>query len=257
MKKRIAVSTSSSDKHDAAQQLAAELNLDFITTPEHAATYDYLLLLTSDKLVLQPLVTKKALPFYIDFLSAKMLYRSKHANLRNELIARTMKFKPSDHPRIIDATAGLGRDSFILATLGFEITMLERCPVLFALLRDALFRAQANVHIAPIVQRLHLVHANAITWLTQQETHPHVIYLDPMFPTRQKSASVKKELVILQDLLEKDSDSDQLLTVALSCAAHRVVIKRPRLAAYVNEQKPNFSFTGKHSRFDIYLSRQL
>jgi 16S rRNA (guanine1516-N2)-methyltransferase len=190
---------------------------------------------------------------HIDFLSGKMRYRAQHAGLRSELIARAMGSRPQDHPSIIDATAGLGRDSFILATLGFEITLLERSEVLYHLLDEALKRAQPA--LPEIIARMQLIHADAIQWLKAlpEAKRPDIIYLDPMFPERKKSASVKKEMAIMQELLGKDTDHALLFTTALACAKRRVVVKRPRLAPKIAEKAVNFSLSGKTSRFDIYL----
>jgi len=257
-KNHIAISITTIDQLEAGQNLASSLQLPFIPDfqSDTAKAYDYLLLRTPDYLGLQKTGYKKLSPFYIDFLSGKMLYRSQHAGLRKELLARAIGFKPGDHPRIIDTTAGLGRDSFILATLGFEVTMIEQSPILHALLCDGLHRATLNPLTCDIIARLHLIHADSKDWLIKSQTtpKPDVIYLDPMFPERKKSASVKKEMVILHHILGNATDDDAaLLEVALTCAAKRVVVKRPRLAAYLTARAPNFSVTGKNSRFDIYL----
>jgi 16S rRNA (guanine1516-N2)-methyltransferase len=217
--------------------------------------HEYQLIVTPDYTGLQQTDDPTSPPFYIDFLSGKMGYRSQHASLRKELLARTIGFSPRVNPTIIDATAGLGRDSFILASLGFHVTMIERSPLLFALLQDALNRAHQDHRIAPIAARLKLIHADAKEWLPTHaaQYQPQVIYLDPMFPERKKSAAVKKEMVILQDILGKDMDAEPLFEAAFSCATHRVVVKRPRLAATITALAPSFSMTGKSSRFDIYL----
>jgi 16S rRNA (guanine1516-N2)-methyltransferase len=220
-----------------------------------SSTSRYTLLVTPDYVGLQDRTDPKSKPFYIDFLSGGIRYRGEKAGLRNELLARAMGMKPKDNPRIIDATAGLGRDSFILATLGFTLTLLERSPILYALLQDALNRAKRDPETATTISRMQLIEANAIDWLAALPIpdRPHIIYLDPMFPERKKSASVKKEMAILHNVLGTDLDCAALLTVALTCATKRVVVKRPRLAPTINDQKPSFSLTGKHSRFDIYL----
>lgn len=192
-------------------------------------------------------------PFYIDFLARKMKYRASHAGLRRELLARAIGMKPKDNPTIIDATAGLGRDGYILATIGFHVTLLERSPLIYALLEDALQRARAS---SPdnACHRLTLINADAITWLpnNMQTIKPDVIYLDPMFPERKKSASVKKDMRILNDLLGHDNDIKELLSVSMACAGKRVVVKRPRLTA---NDKPDFSLSGNSTRFDVYLTK--
>jgi 16S rRNA (guanine1516-N2)-methyltransferase len=254
---RVIATAATASEIAAARALATELGIGF--TPDYRDTivqqYDYALILSANYLGLQAVRETKLAPFYIDFLAGKMRYRSDQAGLKRELLARAMGAKPKDQPYIIDATAGLGRDSFILATLGFEITLLERDPIIFALLRDALSRAAADADIAPIVARMHLIHADAAIWLKElaKEQLPDIIYLDPMFPGREKSASVKKEMVILQNLLAKDLNSHELLDIAAACSLRRVVVKRPRLAPTLTERAPNYTLAGKSSRFDIYL----
>ncbi len=225
----------------------------YTAMPANNARYN--LTRTDAYLGLEDTSDKKFTPFYIDFLAGKLRYRSDQAGLKREMLARALGKKPKDQPRIIDATAGLGRDSFILATLGFEVTLIERSDIIFALLEDAWQRGTKDSDMAPVMARMHLVHADAATWLTQlkEDERPDIIYLDPMFPEREKSASVKKEMVILQNLLENEADCPGLLDTALGCSKLRVVVKRPRLAPTLSSRAPSFTLTGKSSRFDIYL----
>lgn len=188
----------------------------------------------------------------VDFLSGKLTYRRQNASLRNEILARAMGLNHHSNPIIVDATAGLARDSFILASLGFEIYLLERSDIVHALVADGIQRAMENIHVAPIVKRLHLIHTDAIAWLQKGEIIPDIIYLDPMFPERQKSALVKKEMQIFQDIIGDDTDAGKLFKTALACAKKRVVVKRPRLAPPIDETKPSFSMVGRSCRFDIY-----
>lgn len=244
---RIAISCSAAKKIPEAMQLAEQLQLAFIDE-QHVVTsdeYDYLLLFTPAYLGLLQKNHKK--PFYIDFLSGKLQFRNKQARLRQEALAKAISLKPQQHPIVIDATAGLGRDSFILATLGYHVIMLERSSIIHALLRDAIHRAKNATETHTIVQKLHLIHTDGISWLSKLGHQnalvpPHVIYLDPMFPERKKSASSKKEMKILQDLLGPDHDSATLFELAIACATHRVVVKRPRLAANIVPHPPSKLF---------------
>jgi len=254
----IAISNTDPNKTHLAKSLAEQLNLVWLPNPTDlvAHQYAYILVFTTDYLGLQKTSEKKFAPFYIDFLSAKMRYRSKQAGLRNERLARAIGIKPSETPRIIDATAGLGRDSYILAKLGYQVTMLERSPILYAMLQDALIRAQQDSFAAPFCEKISLIFTDAITWLKQlaAKNYPEVIYLDPMFPERKKSASVKKEMLILQDLLQKDIDTEELFQTAHACATKRVVVKRSRFAEKISAHPPSFSIAGTSSRFDVYLT---
>ncbi len=252
MKHNIAVSFTDENKIADAQQLATKLSLPLITDFE-TATFDWILLYNQQGLGLYRPPEKLSSFFYIDFLAGKLFYRLQQASLKKELLARAIGISPREQPVIIDATAGLGRDSLILAALGFNMILLERSPIIHALLNDAMQRALINPVLAPIIKRMQLISADAIPWLLNQSAD--VVYLDPMFPERQKSASVKKEMVILQELLGNDMDSEKLLEMALTCARRRVVVKRPRLAGMVANKKPDFSLTGKSSRFDVYLTR--
>lgn len=190
----------------------------------------------------------------IDFLSPQMRYRLMHVSLKKELLAKALGVKPKDKPTMVDLTAGLGRDAVVLAALGFELTMIERSEILYTLLREALQRAQKDAQIAPIIQRLTLIHADAREWLPKAPRFD-IVYLDPMFPKRQKSALVKKDMLALQQLLvDEEGGEVTLLPVALACAAKRVVIKRPRYVENKEVLQPSYSLFGQSARFDVYLT---
>lgn len=249
---KIAVFSEVDALQSQAVSLAKRLNLP-ITKDD--STIDYALILSSEGLKLKKMAATKASPLMIDFLSGSMTYRRQHATVRREMLARALGLKQNTPVKIIDATAGLGRDSFILASLGFDVTLLERSPIIQVLLEDALKRAEADPTVSLIASRMHLVQGDAIAWLKQltPEHRPSLIYLDPMFPERVKSAQVKKEMIIFQDIIGEDPDAEQLLETALACATQRVVIKRPRLAESLGHRKPSFSMAGSSNRFDIYL----
>jgi 16S rRNA (guanine1516-N2)-methyltransferase len=189
-------------------------------------------------------------PLVIDFLHGSFAYRLQHGKSQKQLIAKAVGLKRDGHLFVLDATAGLGRDGFLLATLGCKVLMLERSPIIEALLQDGLERALADARYADL--DIQLINVDAINFLEQLVEKPDVIYLDPMFPERSKSASVKKELQILQALLGEDKSADKLLEKALAVAKKRVVVKRPRLAPNLSDLKPQFSIVGKEIRFDVY-----
>ena len=261
MNRLIAITATDPAKIQEAKCAASHFGFDFIEdairdkTSKIAAFYHYFLVFTPHYIALENTQDQTGAPFYIDFLSKKMQHRIKKATLKNELLARAIGLRPKDLPVIVDTTAGLGRDSMILAALGFKITLLERSPPLYLLLQDALNRAKKEKEMLPLVNRLHLIQVDATLWLKELtlDTYPDVIYIDPMFPERKKSSSVKKEMLILRDLLGNDTDSADLFHLALSCAKKRVVVKRPRLTKNRIENTPHFAITGKSSRFDIYL----
>jgi len=242
----MAVFTSCTERVSAARALADELGLPF------QAEADYLLLLTPDYLGLQK-TGEKSRPLYIDFSSKKMNYRRENISMRKEALVRAMGLKSHDDCLIIDATAGLARDSFILASSGFTIQLIERSPIIHALLKDGLERGLQNATIAPFIKRMKLILADATVWLNETNDKPDIVYLDPMFPQRRKSALSKLDMRIFHDIVGDDVDAGLLLQAALACATRRVVVKRPRLAEELSGIKPTYSLAGSSSRFDIYI----
>jgi len=153
--------------------------------------------------------------------------------------------------RVVDATAGLGRDALVLAHLGCTVTALERVPALCALLHNAVEESEADVEV---------VRAEAAPWLRERAgtpEAPEVVYLDPMFPQRDKSAAVKKEMALLQALLGPEEDADVLLDWALAQDVARVVVKRPPRAPELGAVKPSHCISGKAVRYDVHVLRGL
>jgi 16S rRNA (guanine1516-N2)-methyltransferase len=163
-------------------------------------------------------------------------------------------FKKDRIPRVVDATAGLGRDSFLLASVGVEVVMLERSAEVYALLADALARASAaSPELAEVVSRMTLVHGDAKKRLP--ELRPDVVIVDPMHPPRQNSALVKQEMRLLSGIVGADEDAHELMQVALASARERVVLKWPLRAAPLLEfPRPSHQFTGKTVRYEVFLT---
>lgn len=204
--------------------------------------------LTSDGLSLHPAHMK---PWKIDFLSAEKNYRHRHGGGLSETIARACGVKKnSARPHILDITAGLGNDAFILASLGCPMTLIERHPVVAALLEDALKRLNGSSH-APNIS---LYYADAEQILHQFS--PDVIYIDPMHPERSKSACVKKDMQILQQWIAPEMHPEKLLTLSLQVAQKRVVLKWPRKAPQMvmaDNRKPDIVYEENTVRFEVYL----
>ena len=174
------------------------------------------------------------------------------------MIAKAVGVQPGVRPRVLDATAGLGRDAFVLASLGCSVTLIERQPLIAALLEDGLARAALDRDVAPIAAQMQLLNGNAIELMRAwQGEPPQVIYLDPMFPHRDKSALVKKEMRLFRPFVGDDLDAPALLEAALNLASHRVVVKRPRKAPLIEGAKPGYALEGKSSRYDIYPKKKL
>jgi 16S rRNA (guanine1516-N2)-methyltransferase len=197
-------------------------------------------------------------PVRVDFVEGAVAHRRLFGGGAGQMIAKAVGIQPGVRPLVLDATAGLGRDAFVLAELGCAVTLIERQPLIAALLEDGLLRAQEDQEVAPIVGRMRLLGGNAIDLMQQWAGDPpQVIYLDPMFPHRDKSAMVKKEMRLFRPLAGNDDDAPALLAAALALATHRVVVKRPRKAPAIAGEKPGYVLEGKSSRFDIYPKRAL
>lgn len=190
----------------------------------------------------------------VDFASGAATYRRKFGGGKAEGIAKAVGLGKKPQLRVIDATAGLGRDAFVLASLGAHVTLVERNPAVAALLADGLRRAATDAQTADwLPARMQLVHLSALQALAILPP-ADVVFLDPMFPPREKSALVKKEMRAFHDVVGADEDADALLAPALALATHRVVVKRPGYAGYLAGQKPTMSIEGKNNRFDVYVN---
>ena len=237
---------------ERAAELAARLGLEAIP-PERPLT-GLVLELLPESLQLRLVGAAHAPgPVLVDFGSSE--YRRRSGSIRNEAIARAVGLKGGRPLRVIDATAGLGRDAFVLASLGAEVLMLERAPIVAALLADGLRRAAADPALADIASRLSLREGEASDLLPAlaPAERPEVVYLDPMFPDESTRGQVKKEMQLLRRLLGADADPVALLAAARAVARNRVVVKRPSRAAPLGGERPSHSIEGRSTRFDVYV----
>lgn len=220
-----------------AEKLAASLNLRI----DNEA--DYRLLLTAEGLCLS---VKGFSPLWADF--SRQAWLKRHQAGKGQGLIQACQPKPG--MKIIDATAGWGRDALLLASFGARVVMLERQPVMAALLADGLRRKEAAEPGSP---ELSLQPISAFEYLPHlpQEDYPELIYLDPMHPERKKSALVKKDLQALQQLIGPDEDAKALIDLARHYAQKKVVVKWP--AHQPALLKPDAVIKGKTVRFDIYL----
>lgn len=191
--------------------------------------------------------------------------RLKRASLKSEMIARACQL--GEKPTLIDATAGLGHDSLLMAHLGANVRLIERHPILFVLLEYAKVQAERDPFLQATMQRIQLIHADSNRYLNElalKGENLDVVYLDPMFPQRdqnqqaiKKQAQVKKQMQLLHMLLPEDGEmdlGDQLLDLAKKIAK-RVIVKRPRHAVYLAEQHPDHQWLGDACRFDAYFPK--
>lgn len=210
---------------------------------------------------LELVTTGKHGAVYAEFVEGAARHRREQGGGRGQPVAKAVGLKGAKElPYVVDATAGLGRDSFVLATLGCRVTMVERSPVAAALLADALERALHDETTRDIAERMTLVHANSRDWLLalDEALRPDVVFVDPMFPdTDKKSAAAKKDMQAFQQVIGDDTDSAELLSAAVAAAKVRVVVKRPRLGAAIAGVKPSAVLDGKSTRFDLYVIKAL
>lgn len=248
----IAVTCLDESGQQYAEKLATELKLALVTPPT-TKNYPILLTVMPSHIELRSTNPKAPGPVYVDFLKGALAHRHLFGGgRRGQLIARAVGLKTYSHPTVLDLTAGLGRDAFILATLGCNVTMLERNPIIAALLKEGLARAQTAEWFKSL--ELKLIETEAQSYLLKLKTSYDVIYMDPMYPIGKKSALVKKEMRVLRHVVGKDEDALQLLEIALKKAKYRVVVKRPILALKLTDANPTIFYKGKSSRFDVYLT---
>lgn len=203
-------------------------------------------------------------PVFIDFVGGKKNHRRQFGGGKNQPLARAIGLTAHHIPRVLDATAGMAGDGFVMASLGCKVTLVERSPVVSALIADALQRGQSDETLAKdiqqIMQRLTLINADSAEYLTTEKPEIDVIYLDPMYPEKKKNAAVKKEMQALQHLLGADLDSFKLLEAALQTAIERVVVKRPAKAPIIqleNDLTPNTAIQSPNTRYDVYVIKAL
>ncbi len=235
-----------------AQAIAERLVLPFAAEPNESGL---VLRLAAERLELVQIGPDAPGPVYVDFIEGAMGHRRRFGGGRGQLVAKAVGVKKDKIPTVIDATAGLGRDAFVLAKLGCQVQMIERSPVVAELLSDGMRRAEKDDEVREIVARMSLVVADACRYLAElgEAERPDVVYVDPMHPERTKAAMVKKEMQLFRALVGADEDDATLLQAALNAARKRVVVKRPRKSEAIPGPKPSLVYEGKSTRFDVYL----
>lgn len=183
----------------------------------------------------------------------EMLPRLRPDRLGRELLVKAVRVRGVEGIRVFDATAGLGEDSLLLAAAGFSVTMCEGDPVIAALLADGLRRAADDPVLSGIVGRMSLVEGDSIEILPSLTEAPDVVYLDPMFPARTKSAAVKKKFQLLHRLESPCADEASLMDAALAARPRKIVVKRPIKAPVLAGVRPSHSISGKAVRYDVIV----
>jgi len=229
-----------------AKALASRLSVPLCDTPPAEAAF--VLRLSDDGLSIQANAPSAPAPLRVDFTSGRAAWRRG----QGEMIVKAVNCKGRSTLHVLDATAGLGRDAFALASHGFRVTLLERDPIIHALLEDGLARAREAEATAEVAARMTLFHADLLSWSPAEDDRPQVVCLDPMFPARRKSARVKKEMALLQGLLSEPDDEAELLARALELTTVKVIVKRPLKATPLAGRQPAGRIMGRSTRFDIY-----
>lgn len=193
---------------------------------------------------------------YVDFAEGANAHRQKFGGGKSQAIAKAAGLNKGATPTVLDATAGMGKDAFVLASLGCKVHLVERQKPVYALLFDGFRRASNSDNLPWFQERMSLEHNSsdqAIQTAIANKAQFDVVYLDPMFPHREKSAKVKKDMAIFQTFVGFDEDADSLLPLAYQLAQKRVVVKRPDYAPFLNEQTPSSQIKTKKNRFDLYV----
>lgn len=173
--------------------------------------------------------------------------------LSQEMLVKAVK--PKNFPEgalAVDATAGMGEDSFLLAAAGFRVKLFEYNPVIAMLLADSLRRGLEDEDLAEIVGRMELVPGDSIGGISNMLEPIDLIYLDPMFPERQKSGLIKKKFQLLQRLERPCDDEDALLNAAVAARPTKLIIKRPLKGPQLAGLKPGYTIQGKAIRYDCF-----
>ena len=211
-------------------------------------------------------------PVFIDFVGGKKAHRRHFGGGKGQPLVRAMGKLEDRKPTILDATAGMGGDSFVLASQGHKVQMVERSIAVAALLEDGLERGKQSLiesglddedtqAVFDILQNMSLVQSDSADYLLNQQPEVDVIYMDPMYPEKKKNAATKKEMKALQNLVGPDRDSEKLLSAALQTARYRVVVKRPKNAPIIQLDDPKIvpsaNISSPNTRYDIYAIKAL
>lgn len=251
----ISITWSDSDMEEKARQFSLQHHLD--CNPYETADTPFILNFATD--YTEIVDRKNNIHVHTDFTAGNLAHRQKYGGGKSQPIAKAVGIKNlANPPYIIDATAGLGKDAFVLACLGCKLTLIEQSPYLAYMLNDAINRASESESFQKIKdQGFEIIQGNSIQYLSELSGKPDVIYLDPMFPERKKSALVKKDMQILQKIIGKPADNEELLEVSINCAIKRVVVKRPKGAETLTSLKPTLSFESKKTRYDVYVTKTI
>ena len=181
-----------------------------------------------------------------------MMHRVTNGRLQHEMLVKAASSEKEGR-KAIDATAGMGEDAFLLAAQGYEVTLYEQNPVVAALLKDAIRRAKKNQILKDIAGRMKVVEADSVESMSKLLDPVDVIYLDPMFPKRQKSGLINKKLQLIQKLEPPCSEEKDLFDAAIKAGPSRIIVKRPLKSVCLDGREPSYILKGKAIRYDCYV----
>lgn len=222
----------------------------------------------------------KPLTLHLDFINDKQNYSRFSHRGKNELIAKAIGMSKG-YRHVIDLTLGLAQDAWFLTELGAQVVGFERSPLVYLLVSDAQRRARTINRTKK--HFLLSAYVNSLQLLQKQVEKPQtltdflgqylnnsisdkvidldlwasvdwasaVLYLDPMFPEKNKTALPRKEMQIFRGWVGADADSLELLKLAMQLPVDRIVVKRPMRAEPLLD-KVTHSFVGKTVRYDLY-----
>ena len=263
---KIIITYSSSEFKQAAKSLSDLIGIPIVSPAQinndPSSVVDYCLSFSDQGLAFISLSNSHG-AIRCDFVSGVHKHRRIHGGGNGQMIAKAVGVSGKFSPNVLDLTAGLGSDGFVLASLGCNLVMLERNPIVFQLLKNGLDRARnaglEDMDLATIIKRVTYFQKNSLDYLKtiSVENYPDVIYIDPMFPLRKKSARVKKEMQALHQIVGADEDASEILENALDKAIYRIVVKRPAHSEYLGMIKPSYSLEGKSTRYDIFAKQKI
>lgn len=188
----------------------------------------------------------------VDFLAGEFQQRLKTLS-KTQPLFKAMALEKGE--RVLDATAGLGKDALSFCHFGVHVTAVEENPTVLALLEDGLARAFEHPQFKKKFEgKIELIQGSSVDFMKSLKEKYHTIYLDPMYPHEEKSAKPKKEMAFLRDILSETKNIEELLEVSMQSASKRVVLKRPLDSHFIG--RPSHSFESKLVRFDMYLMNQ-
>ena len=248
LQEKIKLYVESSEYTEKAKSIANKLKVGIINDEKSIKDEDLILKLGSNGLSL----INKNMILHGDF--TKNMKRLSPNKIQSELLIKASKIKGKKEDLIaVDATAGLGEDSLLLATAGFKVYLYENNPIIALLLKDTIKRAKKVPELEEIVCKMEVIEEDSIKAMKELDFKPGIILLDPMFPERKKSALVKKKFQLLHFIESPCTDEGEMLEAAISAKPHKIVIKRPLKGEWLANRKPDYSLKGKSIRYDCII----